>query len=758
MMDGFKPRTLAQQVRPYLGYGGLLVLVAVAYLFIRAYGDTLAAPPALTSSTVSGASQIHVNDFLHVLLALVLVIATARGLGALFRTVKQPPVVGEMIAGILLGPSLLGHIAPGLSAYILPHSIAPLLNVISQVGVILYMFLVGLDLDVSGLKMRAHATIAISHSSIVIPFLLGAALALLLYPRLSTSDVSFTAFSLFIGVSMSVTAFPVLARILTDRGIQRTKMGTLTLACAAIDDVSAWCLLAFVVSVTQSHAGHALRTLLMALGYIAVMLFIVRPLVSRLTGAIDSKGRLTQGMLAFVLLAILLSSLTTESIGIHAIFGAFVLGAVIPHDGVLAKDLRDKLEDFVIVFLLPAFFAYTGLRTQIGLVSGPSQWLFCILIILVASVGKYGGSALAARFSGLNWRDASALGILMNTRGLMELIVLNIGLELHVISPTLFAMLILMALATTLATTPILHFIMPQRKLQEEAEAIAAASKLVAKTSERTGTLVPISNPAGVASLLELALKLTPADAPPPRVLALVRGGGDGVHLPDSAELKPSRSPLLAAALDVAWSQGRVITPKAIWTSDAASEIVQAAENAQVKWLLLDSRRSILGRYPRRGVAYRVLTLAHSLPINVAVLLQTSESFAGPITCVQRAGSDPKLVLEMASQIDVDSKIKLLFVRTQAETEMELGSSVKPNPIASVSLRFESSTLVVGSANQLLDSLPGGSVIVAKEVVDHWPLGLDQLTNGRNVIIVQGAGAPTSEASFAQVGLEEATA
>jgi Kef-type K+ transport system membrane component KefB len=440
-------------------YVGLLALVALIYLGIRAFGDTLSAPELAAASTPGNRfSQVHVNDFLHVLLALSLVIASARALGALFRLVQQPPVIGEMIAGIMLGPSLLGKFAPGFAAYILPQSIAPLLNVISQFGVILYMFLVGLELDVTLLRDRARSTITISHASIVVPFLLGASLSVLLYPYLSNSSVSFTAFSLFLGVSMSVTAFPVLARILTDRGIQKSKMGVLTLACAAIDDVTAWCLLAFVVSVT-AHAGSATRTMLMAVVYIVVMLVLIRPLVIRVTRWMDSKGRMTQGILATVLLGILLSSLATESIGIHSIFGAFVLGAIIPNRSKLARELSAKLEDFVIVFLLPAFFAFTGLRTQIGLVNGTRDWVFCALIILVASAGKFGGSALAARWNGLSWRESSALGILMNTRGLMELIVLNIGLELGVISPTLFAMLVLMALVTTFATTPILQLI-----------------------------------------------------------------------------------------------------------------------------------------------------------------------------------------------------------------------------------------------------------------------------------------------------------
>ncbi len=453
------------RVRSLLPYAYMVVGGAVLYLLIRLFGNTLTPPAA--PSKARPFSTVHVNDFLHVLLALALVIATARSLGALFKFIQQPPVIGEMIAGILLGPSLLGQIAPAASAYILPQSIAPLLNVISQFGVILYMFLVGLDLDPSILRGKAHSTIAISHASIVAPFLLGASLSLLLYTRFSNSNVTFTSFSLFIGVSMSVTAFPVLARILTDRGINKTKLGSLTLTCAAVDDVSAWCLLALVVGVTQARAGRALYTVAFAVVYVLFMSFVMRTVAVRVTRRFNRRGSLTQGALAIVLLLILLSSLATESIGIHAIFGAFALGAIIPHDSGIAGDLKAKLEDFTIVFLLPAFFAFTGLRTQIGLLNGPQAWFFCGLIIAVASLGKFGGSAIAARMSGLSWRESSALGILMNTRGLMELIVLNIGLDLGVIAPQLFAMLVLMALVTTMATTPILGMTIGKRELEE---------------------------------------------------------------------------------------------------------------------------------------------------------------------------------------------------------------------------------------------------------------------------------------------------
>jgi Kef-type K+ transport system membrane component KefB len=317
------------------------------------------------------------------------------------------------------------------------------------------MFLVGLDLNTDRLKERTRSAVAVSNASILFPFLLGSLLALQQYPRLSSSHVAFSAFALFLGVSMSVTAFPVLARILTDRKIHRSRMGSMALICAAFNDVTAWCMLAFVVGVVHSRLGGAALTALLTLAYIAGMFLVVRPLLHRIALKYKGNGGLSQQMMAMIFGCLLLSCLATEYIGIHALFGAFLLGAVIPHDSWVARTITDRLNDFVVVMLLPAFFALTGLRTQIGLIGG-AQWLTCGLIILVAFAGKFGGASIAARLTGLSWKDSAALGILMNTRGLMELIVLNVGLDLKVISPTLFAMLVIMAVVTTLATSPIL--------------------------------------------------------------------------------------------------------------------------------------------------------------------------------------------------------------------------------------------------------------------------------------------------------------
>ena len=460
---------------PVLSVYALMVVGAVlAFLWIRQQGSTLVAPPPVgpgflgaaaapgpgaaapgaAAPGAAAASRAAGEVLPHVLLALAVILLAARAVGLVFRRLGQPPVVGEVVAGILLGPSLLGRVSPAALAFLLPPAVAPFLGVIAQVGIILFMFLVGVELDPGLMRNRTQATVAISHASITVPFVLGALLALPLYPRLSTRDVPFTAFALFLGVSMSITAFPVLARILMDRGIQRTRLGVIALTCAAVDDVTAWCLLALVVSVIRAQSGSALVTVLLTAAYIGVLLAVVRPFATRLVRAVDHRG-VTKEVMTVVFVALLLSALITEAIGIHAIFGAFVLGVIVPHDSRIARQLRTRLEGLVVVLLLPAFFAFTGLRTQIGLLQG-TGWLLCGVIILVASLGKFGGSAAAARLTGLSWHDAAALGVLMNTRGLVELIVLDIGLDLHVLSPALFAMLVLMALATTMATTPVL--------------------------------------------------------------------------------------------------------------------------------------------------------------------------------------------------------------------------------------------------------------------------------------------------------------
>lgn len=436
---------------------GLMVAAAVAvFLVVDGLGAGLAAPPPAAPSSPRHAGGHGVDLLAPVLLALVVVILTARMVGALFGRMRQPPVIGEVIAGILLGPSLLGRLAPGVSAYVFRPEILPALGVLAQIGVILFLFLVGLELDADLVRRRSPMAATISVASMTTAFAGGVALALWLYPALSTRDVPFALFALFLGLAMSVTAFPVLVRILTDRGMERTEMGALAISCAGVDDIAAWCLLAFVSGLAGARLDAAWSTLGLTVGYILFVLVVVRPVVGGVIRRNERRGVPAQASLGLMVLAMLVSALATEWIGIHALFGAFLLGAVVPHDSQLSREMGKKLQDLVVVLFLPVFFALTGLRTQLGLVEGAGLWTIGLVITLVACLGKFGGTAVAARLSGLGWRDSATLGALMNTRGLMELIVLNVGLDLGILSPALFSLLVVMAVVTTLATAPVL--------------------------------------------------------------------------------------------------------------------------------------------------------------------------------------------------------------------------------------------------------------------------------------------------------------
>ncbi len=455
-----------------IGYIALLVAGIGIFFLVRNAGEQLDAPPAPPDARPVGRALPGQIDLMgHVIATMAAVIAVGYALGRLFRLIGQPPVIGEVVAGILLGPSLLGRLAPEVQQLLIPSvdqdphgRVLAALSAISQLGVILYMFLVGLELNLGRLAKRAHAAVAVSHTSIVVPFVLGGGLALYLYPIYSHRGVPFTSFALFMGVAMAITAFPVLARILTDRGLHQTDLGNIALSCAAADDVTAWCLLALVTGVAQSDVTAALRVIGGTVAFIALMFLVIRPILHRIVHRWDEhSGPLPSIAISGTFLAVLLSALASELIGIHAVFGAFLLGAVISHESRIAEDFTDKLRAPVTMLFLPAYFAFTGMRTRITLIDSWESWLWCGAIILVATIGKFGGSTIAGRLTGLGWRDATALGMLMNTRGLMELIVLNIGLDLGVISPTLFAMMVVMALVTTAATSPIVQMLIPKK-------------------------------------------------------------------------------------------------------------------------------------------------------------------------------------------------------------------------------------------------------------------------------------------------------
>jgi Kef-type K+ transport system membrane component KefB len=397
--------------------------------------------------------------FIAQIIAIVLV---ARLIGLLARRFGQPMVVAEISAGILLGPSVLGWLLPEVSAALFAPDSLELLQVVSTLGLVLFMFLVGLEFDRGSVRGRGHVALLVSQASFVVPLALGVLLALYLHDPLAAAEVPRLGFALFLGAVLSTTAFPVLARILAERRLLRSRVGTLSITAAAIDDVLAWCLLAFVVGwVRANDLADAALTTGLTIAYVAAMFLIVRPLLERLARRVTSSAELGHDRIAAVMLLLFASSWATELIGIHALFGAFLLGAILPRDGGLAHALVDKLEDLVVVVLLPLFFAYSGVRTQIGLLDSTGAWLTCALIIVVACVGKLGAGMLAARLGKLSWRESTAIGVLLNTRGLMVLIMLNIGLDLGIVGPALFTMLVIMALFTTFLATPVLDAVYP---------------------------------------------------------------------------------------------------------------------------------------------------------------------------------------------------------------------------------------------------------------------------------------------------------
>jgi Kef-type K+ transport system membrane component KefB/nucleotide-binding universal stress UspA family protein len=549
---------------------------------------------------------------------LVVIIGVSRLIGRGAKWMGQPLVIAEVVAGILLGPSLLGWLAPEALSSLFPASSMEVLKMLSQVGLILFMFLIGLELDPRMLKGRGQASVVISHTSIVVPFALGATAAFWLYPRLSESSVPFSSFLLFMGVAMSITAFPVLARILSERGLVRSRVGMITLTCAAVDDVTAWCLLAFIASIVRAtdlmDAGY---TTLFALLYIGFMLGVLRPFLQRLGARVADRQGLSQNVVALTLLLLLGSALLTEQIGIHALFGAFLFGAIIPKEGGLAEALAEKLEDVAVVLLLPLFFAYSGLRTQIGLLSGASDWAICGLIIVLACVGKFGGSTLAARFTGLRWREAGALGILMNTRGLMELIVLNMGLDLGVISPKLFTMMVIMALVTTFMTTPLLRWIYPPEELARDQVPLSPAA--VPAGQVPFTVLMCVSHGQVGIGMVTLGRALTGVPNEPFQLFALHLERPTGrISAHSRREQAPSGGDALAPLLGRASTLGLEVRPLSFVSVEPGLDICRTAEAKQAHLILLGLHKPLFSRTLLGGTVHEVMQEASA---DVAVLV-----------------------------------------------------------------------------------------------------------------------------------------
>ncbi|MBA3252610.1 MAG: cation:proton antiporter [Geodermatophilaceae bacterium] len=452
-----------------------------------------------------------------VLLDIAVIMIAARLFGRAARAIRQPAVVGEIVAGIALGPSLLGALPGELDETLFPPDVRPYLYILAQLGLILFMFIVGLELDVALIRGRERVAGAISLSSVVLPFALGFGLTLILHPLHDEVDgqpVSLLALGLFVGVAMSITAFPVLARILGDRGMHRTPAGVLALACAAFDDILAWTLLAFVVAVAKGGSPFEVVQIVGLTAVFAAAMFLgVKPLLRRLVKWHESAGRLTPDVLAVVLIGVLLSSYATDKIGIHSIFGAFIFGAIMPREGAaaLTRDILERLEQVSVLLLLPVFFVIAGLGTNVGGLGFGGIWQLG-LVLLVAIGGKFVGAFAGARALGVPTRQASVIGVLMNTRGLTELVILQIGRDLGVLDGELFTMLVVMALVTTAMTEPLLRLVYPDRVLKRDIEAAERAA-LGIPDSYQVLTVVE-EDPAVAARLIEVGCDLTGSETP----------------------------------------------------------------------------------------------------------------------------------------------------------------------------------------------------------------------------------------------------
>ncbi|QBN19551.1 cation:proton antiporter [Flavobacterium nackdongense] len=539
----------------------------------------------------------HWNDFveslslnLHHPLAILLaqiitIIVVARFCGWVFRKIGQPSVIGEIIAGIVLGPSLLGYYFPEYSLVLFPAESLGNLQFLSQIGLILFMFVIGMELDLKVLKNRAKEAVVISHASIVFPFALGIGLAYFVYFRFAPVDVAFLPFALFMGISMSITAFPVLARIVQERGIHKTKLGAIVITCAAADDITAWCILAAVIAIVKAGTVvSSLYVIALAILYVLTMIFVVKPFLKKIGELYGTKDALNKPIVAIFFLTLIISSYTTEIIGIHALFGAFMTGVIMPDITKFRNLFIEKVEDVSVILLLPLFFVYTGLRTEIGLINDPFLWRVTGWIILVAVIGKFLGSALAAKFVGQNWRDSLTIGALMNTRGLMELVVLNIGLDLKVLSPEVFTMMVIMALVTTSMTGPALNFINFIFKTKDVSPVEEVA------TDRKYRILLSFGNNEKGKSLLRLANSLVKKQKDKTSVTAMHLTLSDEMHAYNLEQYEKDKFlPILAESK----SLKQEITTLFQATVDIESNIAEVANNGEYDLLLVGLGKSI---------------------------------------------------------------------------------------------------------------------------------------------------------------------
>jgi len=622
------------------------------------------------------------QNFQHPLAVLILQILTiilfARLFGWMMNKIGQPTVIGEIVAGIFLGPSLLGLFFPQFSNFLFPVESLVNLQFLSQIGLILFMFIIGMELDVGILKRSAHDAIVVSHASIIFPYFLGVVLAYFLYQNFAPDTISFTAFALFIGIAMSITAFPVLARIIQERDLTKDHLGTLAITCAAVDDVTAWSLLAVVIAIVKAgDITSALITIILSILYVMFMLFVVKRLLNKIAQTHFTRETVNKPILAVLFGILLLSSYMTEVIGIHALFGAFMAGVIIPANQSFRRVLAEKIEDFSLVFLLPLFFVFTGLRTQIGLLNNPELWLVCLIIIAVAITGKFLGSAVAARFVGQSWRDSLVLGALMNTRGLMELVVLNIGYDLGVLTPEVFTMLVLMALITTFMTGPsisIIDFVTRRRE----------RSKLASLAINEDKILISFGPPLAGNRLLIIANQLVEKHNDKANITAL--------HLTPSSDISLQEAEVyeeegFKPIRELAKKLGIKIETKYRATNEVSNEIVSIANEESYSMLLVGSSRALFSKDETGG---KIKNFFDDCNCSVGVLVDKGFNQINNVLLLLHESSD-KFLLQFGRKFLMNSTSELTIIDRNnfLQKDKSVDEMIKVNASKKVSVHTE---------------------------------------------------------------------
>lgn len=676
-----------------LVFPALAAMILVVFLmnFQPADSGHTASSRLLSGFSLSGFTEKMFSQPAIFLLQLVVIMLSARLMGYLFQLFRQPMVLGEIVAGLLLGPSVFGALAPQLSEYLFPENSLSILQQLSQLGLIFFMFIIGMELDPQSIQNTAKKAVFISISSILIPFVSGLVLAFYLYNGYAPGEVHFTSFALFMGTTMCITAFPILARIVQERKLTRTPVGTMAITVAAIGDVVAWCILAIVVAVAKAgNVGQALVTILLSFVYIVFMLKAVKPVMHRIGRVYASREAMGKPIVALVFLLILLSAGTTEIIGIHALFGAFMAGVVMPDSLSFKRVFTEKIEDVSLVILLPLFFVATGLRTEIGLINSFHLWVVCLLIIAIAIIGKFGGTLIAARYAKLSWNHSLTLSVLMNAKGLMELIVLNIGYDLGILSPEVFAMLVIMALATTFLTGPglaLIRYFYPEKAV-------------VSERHKKYKVLLSFASPTMGDTLLNLARQLTHRFSPETLYA--------GLHISPRTDLSPRDARAFEKEAFVPFrrrAEKSGLSTSTIYrnTADISQEIIETCQTERPDFLLLGSARPLFSADMLGGIVRRIINETHC---DVLIFNEKSFSDIRSVLVICSGENDPEL-LRYVSLLNHSSN-RRFFCYSAIQSDPE-GSVHSDDPFINQMTRLKSLD------KELLSSI---SLVIVME--KHW--------------------------------------